>query len=121
MIAFVFVLIINILMILWAKHVATVNNHPYKSAILILAVAGLFVPFLTLAAVIWAHISPTKLSSDQSESMYALEAEAERQINAEQSRTQSNIDQITQLHELLEKGALTQEEFEIEKAKLINV
>ena len=75
--------------------IAIKKNHPYKIPIILINIfGGLLWGFGWLVALIWCFIEP-------------------------QSTNNNSTYQIEKLHELKEKGALTQEEFDAKKRELL--
>lgn len=78
--------------------IAIIRNHPYKLPIILINIFGGLIFGLGWAiALIWSFILP--------------------QVNP--SLSGSNSSEIAELFELKEKGALTDEEFEIKKKELL--
>jgi hypothetical protein len=78
--------------------IAIIRNHPYKLPIIIINIFGALIFGLGwVIALIWSLILP--------------------QVNLSLSR--ENASEIAALFELKEKGALTDEEFEIKKKELL--
>lgn len=74
------------------------NNHPYKMPIIIINIlGGLFWGIGWLVALVWCFITPDENSS--------IDATSE----------------LEKLHELKEKGIITQEEFDSKKKSLLNI
>jgi len=74
------------------------NNHPHKVAIILVNIfGGLFWGLGWFVALIWCFITPNKSDSI------------------------SIANEIERLHELKEKGVLTQSEFEAKKKELLNL
>ncbi|RXJ66190.1 hypothetical protein CS022_24655 [Veronia nyctiphanis] len=80
--------------------IASKNNHPYKTPIIILALLGLFIPFLLLGSFIWAFIVP---KGGQTSSV-AVSSVAE---------------ELEKLHDLRERGVLSEKDYTTQKAKLL--
>ena len=79
--------------------IAAKNNHPYKTPITVLAIVGLFIPFLLLGSFIWALIVPKGSQAT--------------------AATSSVAEELEKLHALREKGILSEEDYITQKAKLL--
>lgn len=89
------ILIVFLFVFLIPTFIARRKNHPHKTAIMLTNIlGGLFVGAGWLIALIWCFIEPKKES-------------------------RGTADELSKLHELKEKGVISEEEFNKKKAELL--
>ncbi|OOZ35621.1 superinfection immunity protein [Solemya velesiana gill symbiont] len=90
-------LLILLFVFLLPTYIASKKNHPYKVAIILVNIlGGIFWGIGWLIALVWCFIEPKQANNNQAPQITAT-------------------DDIEKLHELKEKGAITQEEFDSRK------
>ncbi|MEN8820244.1 MAG: superinfection immunity protein [Abyssibacter sp.] len=78
--------------------IAVVRNHPHKAPIILVNVfGGLFYGLGWVVALVWCFITPNENNREK----------------------ESNAEALEKLHSLLEKGAITKEEYEVQKQRVL--
>lgn len=78
--------------------IAVARNHPHKIPIILVNVlGGLFYGLGWVVALVWCFITPNENNREK----------------------ESNAEALEKLHSLLEKGAITKEEYEVQKQRVL--